>query len=123
LKFGKRSGSVKKVEMENSDFYKEVAYLAGKDFEKPQGELLPVSQDIISRETIKARLEEVIFQMLSNEFEKLCNVMYRLDVSEAKFNTALLKAPEDAVSEIADLVIDREIQKVKTRELYRKKKL
>jgi hypothetical protein len=123
LKSGKRSGSVKRVDMESSEFYKEVAHLAGKDFEKPQGELLPVSQDIIDRDTIKKKLEEVIFQMLSNEFEKLCNVMYRLDVSEAKFNTALLKAPEDAASEIADLVIDREIQKVRTRELYRKKKL
>ena len=70
------------------------------------------------------KLMMVIDYLLQNNFEKLCNAMYRLDVSERKFNEVLTQSdPADISSKLADLVIEREMQKVKTRELYRRKEL
>jgi len=101
-----------------------VALLAEKDLQKHDSVLLPEVQEHIGREEIKKKLEQIIGQMLSEEFEKLCNTMYRLDVSEIKFHHILNNTPSEEISgELADLVIDREIQKIKTRELYRKNKI
>lgn len=73
---------------------------------------------------IHEKLVLVIEYLLQNNFEKLCNAMYRLDVSERKFQEVLAGSdPADVSSRLADLVIEREMQKVKTRELYRRKEL
>lgn len=70
------------------------------------------------------KLTLVIDHLLQNNFEKLCNAMYRLDVSERKFHEVLTGTEPSAISaRLADLVIEREMQKVKTRELYRRKEL
>jgi organic radical activating enzyme len=70
------------------------------------------------------KLQLVIEHLLQNNFEKLCNAMYRLDVSERKFHEVLTGSDVSEVcSRLADLVIEREMQKVKTREMYRRKEL
>jgi hypothetical protein len=53
----------------------------------------------------------------------LCNIIYRHDVEESKFNDALqVHDIHEQARKIADLVIDRELQKVETRKAYRKYK-
>jgi hypothetical protein len=70
------------------------------------------------------KLALVIGHLLRNNFEKLCNAMYRLDVSESKFQKVLTETdPSEISSRLADLVIEREMQKVVTRKMYRKKEL
>ena len=70
------------------------------------------------------KLTLVIEHLLQNNFEKLLNAMYRLDVSEKKFHEVLTGSDVSEVgSKLADLVIEREMQKVKTREMYRRKEL
>lgn len=109
--------------MTDKSFYLEVARLTEKDLETEPGNLLPSTPGFIDREFIRTRLTGVIRHMLDHEFEKLCNTMYRLDVSETKFNSVLTgEARGDIPGRLADLVIDREIQKVKTRQLYRNRK-
>lgn len=50
-------------------------------------------------------------------------MVYRHDVSEIKFNLALESGNLEVQAEnIADLVIDRELEKVKTRIAYRREK-
>ncbi len=89
----------------------------------PFGEPLPNEYETRSREELKLRLQEFIGYHLEADFEKLCNIIYRHDVSEEKFNEAL---QGDNIFEqagrIADLVIEREMQKVETRRAYRKHK-
>ena len=52
---------------------------------------------------------------------RLLNAMYRLDVNEAKFHQAMQSdSKEEAASRVADLIIEREMQKVKTRLHYKK---
>ncbi len=63
----------------------------------------------------------IIAYLLENDMHRLLNAMYRLDVSEAKFHEAMqAESKEEAISQIANLIIKREMQKVKTRLHYKK---
>ena len=101
----------------------ELAQLINKDLDPGDDRMLvPVSNLDIN--LLKEKLSMLILYMLENQFEKLCNTMYRLDVSEKKFSDVLTKyPPQEAAPAIAELVIEREMMKVKTRMLYRNKEL
>ena len=69
---------------------------------------------------LKEKLEKIVAYLLDNDFEHLLNAMYRLDINEEKFKMALSGIGRRAISaEITDLIISREIQKLKTRIKYR----
>ena len=69
---------------------------------------------------LREKLEKIVAYLLDNEFERLLNAMYRLDINEDKFKIALSGMGAKAISEeITDLIISREIQKLKTRIKYR----
>jgi len=88
-----------------------------------QGEPLPADYESLSRQELKRRLTIYITKLLETNFEKLCNMIYRHDVSEPKFNQALQSGNISVQAEIiADLVIDRELEKVESRKAYRKEK-
>lgn len=70
---------------------------------------------------LKKELTAFIRDLLEHDFHKLCNLIYRHDVSESKFNAALeVQDVELQAEQIAHLVIEREMQKVATRKAYRK---
>ena len=70
---------------------------------------------------LKEKLEKIVAYLLDNDFERLLNAMYRLDINEEKFKLALSGIGKNAISaEITDLIISREIQKLKTRMKYSK---
>jgi len=88
-----------------------------------QGEPLPADYESLSRQELKRRLTIYITELLETNFEKLCNMIYRHDVSEVKFNQALTSGGIEIQAEnIAELVIERELEKVKTRQIYRREK-
>jgi hypothetical protein len=61
-------------------------------------------------------LAGAVNRLLSNNFEKLVSILYRIDVSETKLKTVLKENPgEDAGKIIADLIIERQLQKIKSR--------
>ena len=97
--------------------------LINKDLDTPEeGMLIPSGHPDLNY--LHDKLQTVIDHLLQTNFEKLCNAMYRLDVSEKKFHEVLSGPdPAEIGSKLADLVIERELQKVKTRELYRRKEL
>jgi len=69
---------------------------------------------------LREKLEKIVAYLLDNDFERLLNAMYRLDINEDKFKIALSGMGTKAISEeITDLIITREIQKLKTRIKYR----
>jgi len=86
-------------------------------------EPLPSEYETLSREELKQRLQVFIAGLLEHNFEKLCNMIYRHDVKEEKFNQALQHGDlNEQAGRIADLVIEREMQKVESRKAYRKYK-
>ena len=67
-------------------------------------------------------LANKINELLENDFQKLISILYRMDINENKLRTLLSENQgTDAGIIIAQLMIEREVQKIKTREEYRKK--
>ena len=88
-----------------------------------KGEPLPKDYEMMGREELKQMLQVFIADLLEHDFEKLCNMAYRHDIPEVRFNEALQeKDLETQSSCIADLVIERELQKVASRRAYREEK-
>jgi hypothetical protein len=100
-----------------------LAYLLNKDLGEETGGLV-FSPGQIDRSIIREQLAHVIARLMQENFERLCQAMYRLDVSEKKFHEAMTELPVEQVPlAIADLVIEREMQKVRTRMMYKRKEL
>jgi len=65
-------------------------------------------------------LTRIINYLLEKDFQRLLNGLYRIDVSEQKVNEVLnLSAPGFVAKEVAQLILERELQKVETRLKYR----
>lgn len=75
-------------------------------------------------EALRMHLRQQISFLLDQEFERLLQAMYRMDVSEVAFKEALALPTGPAIVEkLADLVLERELQKVATRRLYSSQKV
>jgi hypothetical protein len=60
--------------------------------------------------------------LIQNDFATLLSLLYRIDISENKLRYLLKKNPEEDAGElIAGLVVERLMQKIKSREEYRSK--
>ncbi len=70
----------------------------------------------ISLEELKEKLSAQINQMIQTDFQKLVSLLYRIDVNESRLKLLLKEYPgEDAGKIIAELIIERQLQKIKSR--------
>ena len=61
-------------------------------------------------------IRESRFDDICNNFNKLISLLYRLDINESKLKQLLADSPgEDAGMIIAELIIERQLQKIKSR--------
>ena len=68
----------------------------------------------------KETLAAGINQMINNDFPGLINLLYRFDIDEKKLKELLrTNSGEDAGMIIAELLIERQIEKQRSREKYR----
>lgn len=75
----------------------------------------------ISFDEIKAQLADHINDLIRNDFQKLVGILYRIDVSESKLKQLLKENPDtDAGIIITDLIIERQLQKIKSRKEYKR---
>ena len=62
-------------------------------------------------------LSEKMNELIKNNFNHLIQILYRLDVNETKLKQLLKENPnEDAGKIIAALIIERQLQKIKSRQ-------
>jgi hypothetical protein len=74
----------------------------------------------IQKAEIKEHLILYINHLLVDDFNKLIQILYRVDVSEKKLKQLLQSdAQKDAATIIADLLIQRQEEKIRTRETFR----
>lgn len=72
-----------------------------------------------SYEHLKNWLMENIEWLLDNDFERLLSVLYRIDVSEVKVRRLIEQNEgENAAEIIADLILERQLQKIESRKKY-----
>ena len=70
----------------------------------------------------KQMLAEKIDQLINTDFQKLVSILYRMDVSETKLKQLLNEnAGTNAALIITDLLIERQEQKIISRQQFRKK--
>ena len=66
------------------------------------------------------QLSEAINRLINDDFPQLINILYRLDISEIKVKSILKLSPEKNAGElIADLIIERQRQKLDTLRQFR----
>ena|SRR5688572_22691487 len=74
---------------------------------------VPGGSDSRIRETIA----EYVRELIHRDFNRLINLLYRMDISENKLRKLLEENPgSDAGIIISDLIIERQEQKIKSRE-------
>jgi len=72
-------------------------------------------------DAMAAALIDRINELLAHDFDKLISILYRMDVNEHKLRKLLSDHPaDDAANIIAELMIERQIQKRKSRQAFRK---
>lgn len=74
---------------------------------------------------LECKLAVYINELIDKDFDKLINLLYRIDISEDKLTKAL-KAEDKTQSSgntIAKLIIERQLNKLKIREQICKKKI
>ena len=72
-----------------------------------------------SLDELKLLLTGYISHLMSNNPDKLVSILSRVDVSEKILKANLQNQKEDASNIMAQMIIERQIEKIKTRERYK----
>lgn len=97
----------------------ETALLLNKDFGQEEETALKLRDDL-TKNDLKSHLQFAIAWYIESDFHALVNIFYRLDIHEQKFNAIMdTQMGDELTSNLADLVLEREMQKAKTRLEYR----
>ena len=77
---------------------------------------ITAASNLFPDHTYKKKIYDAVNYLLIHNFDKLVNILYRVDVSENKLKTALKNNREtDAALVITDLLIQRQAEKLNTR--------
>jgi hypothetical protein len=73
----------------------------------------------LSAEEVETCLAEKLNEMTKNDFNGLVNLLYRIDIDEARLKQSLKKNPgEDAGKIMARMIMERQWQKIQTRRQF-----
>ena len=101
----------------NSDI-EELSKLISNNFLSLSSTNLISKDDIKNIEELKKYLSSRIKFLLEEKFDLLVNLLYRIDINDKKLEEVFTKERKDNIPDsIAELVIERELQKI----YYRKK--
>lgn len=76
----------------------------------------------VPNEETKKRLMDLINELIQKDFNALVQLLYRIDVDEKKIRVYLKENKnQDSASVLADLIIDRQQQKIKSRQEFQTK--
>ena len=99
--------------MEDKGHTEELSQSLASYFTLPDGE--------IAYEVLLQRLTDEIQYLIDFDLDKLWSVLYRIDVSEQKLKDVLATTPfAQHAQGIAQLIIERQQQKIITRKQYKK---
>ena len=78
-----------------------------------------------SAEDLENNIAVFINELIDKDFNKLVNLLYRIDISEQKLKIALQNEDKTISSSktIAKLIIERQLQKLEFRKKFSKKKI
>ena len=75
--------------------------------------------DALFMPELEQKLTVFINDLIQNDFQKLVTILYKIDVDENRLKRILTeKGGKDAAGIITGLIIERELQKIKTRKQF-----
>lgn len=102
----------------------EIVKFVEKDFLIDDRNSLIPSADLVSLEEFRKYLAEKLKYLLDEKFDTLVNILYKIDISEKKLSELFSGENRDFIpASLADLIIERQLQKIKLRKLYKEGKL
>jgi len=106
--------------MNEKELYPSLVEKLYKDFSLAK-DSLPVTTDLpMIREHLIAKVSE----LMSRDYERFITNLYRIDVNESKVREILHSKDRTTIPEkLADLIIERQLLRIKTQILYREGKL
>lgn len=95
-----------------------------KDFVDDRFKTLIPNNDFERLEEFRNYLIVKLKELYEHNYELLLNTLYRIDVSETKLSELFSNENKDNIHErLADLIIERQLQKIRFRQQYREGKL
>ena len=81
---------------------------------------LNTTLSVFEKEELKEQLKVYINYLLLNDFNKLVQLLYLVDVNEQKLKQLIQENPQtDAAVLITDLLIQRQEEKIRTKETFK----
>ena len=109
---------------EESKQVEEVVKFVEKDFLVNENTSLIPSADTESLEEFRKYLTGKLKLLLDEKFDQLVNILYRIDINEKKLSELFSGQNRDFIpASLADLIIERQLQKIRLRKSYREGKL
>ena len=90
--------------------------VVSKDLQIDDSEALIEAEDL---EAFRKKLHQIIEYLINNDFNRLLNALYRIDVDEQKVKAVLSGPSTDIAGLITDLIMERQMEKVRFRMNYR----
>jgi len=98
----------------------DLTIFVSKNFENSELDSLIPMGDFETLEEFKAYLTDRLAFLLDNKYDKLINILYRIDVPEDKLSKLFAEQNRDYIpASLADLIIERSLQKVNIRQKYK----
>ncbi|HRH65620.1 MAG TPA: hypothetical protein PLU53_04940 [Bacteroidia bacterium] len=75
----------------------------------------------VAYEELKEQISPVLFQLFQNDRSRFQSLLYRIDINESRFRKLLGASAQSSFSlDLADMILQREFQKVLTRRFFSK---
>lgn len=101
----------------------EVTETISSDFDKAGISSIISKGKFDSLNELRKYLTMKIAELLDTNYEKLINILYRIDVNEDKLNELFGNKNREPIPEkLADLIIERQLQKINIRNMYRRER-
>ncbi|MGD8780509.1 MAG: hypothetical protein PVH88_16270 [Ignavibacteria bacterium] len=110
--------------MEDKTLLPEILNKTSKDFSTNKIEIPTEETGIESYDSLKEYLTQKVAELMDKDFERFLNNLYRIDVDENKVKGVMgdknvLSIPE----KITELIIERQIERIKYQRMYKEGKL
>ena len=110
--------------MEEKEQLTEVSKFISDSFTLDESQSLVPNGDFKTLEEFKKFLTNKLAELLDTKYDTLINILYRIDIGEDKLSELFSgKNREYIPSALADIIIERSIQKVIFRQMYKEGKL
>jgi hypothetical protein len=112
------------MENENTSDILELSGIINRNFSMVSPGFLISSEDIKNIEEMKRYLSAKIKILLEEKYDSLINILYRIDINDKKIEEVFSSGEKESIpGKIADLIIERQLQKIHYRKMYKEGKL